>query len=361
MKRVIALGLVIATATVGGVVAVATTVGAATASTAAATDACGDGPVAPAGPRAAVGGQGAALAATAARAAGFTAPDLVMAVAIAGAESSYRPTVRNSIGASGLWQILESAHPDLFTKYDWRDPAQNALRAHSVWTAAHRSWNPWTTFTSGAYRSHLNEARAAVAALPSTPTTSGAKPTAPSNNATTPSVSSGGSTPKNAAGSDASSPPVCSPAVGGLPHAPRPFTGPDGYADDPTSSGRITRRTLHTYNEINRSFGGWRWGIGCWDPHPWNPTSDHPKGTACDFVIGEIGTRPTQTERAIGWQLARWLERHASALGISYLIWDGRIWSAARSGEGWRPYGGGGIYDPRSVTGGHRDHVHVST
>ena len=47
-------------------------------------------------------------------------------------------------------------------------------------------------------------------------------------------------------------------------------------------------------------------------------------------------------------------------LGVEYLIWDGKIWSLARDAEGWRPYDGGGMHDPDSITGSHADHVHVS-
>ena len=352
MKRLVATLLAIVSLVTVGVVVVAAI--ASMAAAAAPADPCAAESPVPSG-----AGTGPALATSAAFAAGFRGEDLIMAVAIAGAESSYRPTIRNSIGASGLWQILQSAHQDLFARYDWRDPAQNAVMAFSVWAAASRSWTPWTTFTGGSYRAHLEEARSAVSLLVGPP---GPGKTSGSPNVGAPlSVSTTGTTPQTAAGSDASSPPVCPPAAGGLPPAPRPFTGPDGYVDDPTSSGRITRRMLHTYTEVNRAFGGrWPWGIGCWDPHAWNPTSDHPKGKACDFTVGQIGSRPNPSEHAIGWQLAQWLQTHAAALGISYVIWDGRIWSPTRSTEGWRPYGGGGVYNPRSITGGHLDHLHAS-
>lgn len=138
------------------------------------------------------------------------------------------------------------------------------------------------------------------------------------------------------------------------------FLGPDGYVDDPTSTGQITRRMLHTYQEVQRAFGGWPWGIGCWDPHAWNPTSDHPRGRACDFTVGTLGRFPGEAQRATGWQLARWAQTNAAALGISYIIWDGRIWSPTRPSEGWRTYSGGGIYDTTSPTGGHYDHLHTS-
>ena len=47
-------------------------------------------------------------------------------------------------------------------------------------------------------------------------------------------------------------------------------------------------------------------------------------------------------------------------LGVEYLIWQGQIWSPARDTEGWRPYNGGGMHDPASITGGHYDHLHVT-
>lgn len=353
MKRLLAAAIAVLTPLTVSVVVLAASVGAA--AKASSTDPCGDSPGG-----IAVDGSGAQLAARAAAAAGFRDEDLVMAVAIAGAESSYQPTVRNSIGASGLWQILQTAHQDLFARYDWRDPAQNALMAHSVWVAAGHSWTPWTTFTSGAYRSHLPGARAAAALLPSAQPL-GARATAPTNESPAPSVFPSGTTPTTAAGSGASSPPVCPPAAGGLPPAPEPFSGFDGYVDDPTSRGRITRQMLHAYTEVNRTFGGpWPWGVACWDPHAWNPTSDHPKGKACDFAVGRIGAYPSADQRSTGYQLARWLQANAARLGVSYIIWDGRIWSASRASVGWRAYGGGGVYDPASVTGGHHDHVHLS-
>jgi cell wall-associated NlpC family hydrolase len=109
-----------------------------------------------------VSGTGPALAASAAKAAGWPQDQLVTAVAVAGAESSYSPTVENSIGASGLWQILQSAHPDLMSTGDWRDPASNARMALAVYRSAGNSWTPWVAYTSGAYRSHIAEAQAAV-------------------------------------------------------------------------------------------------------------------------------------------------------------------------------------------------------
>lgn len=50
-------------------------------------------------------------------------------------------------------------------------------------------------------------------------------------------------------------------------------------------------------------------------------------------------------------QLTNWLKANAVKLGVEHLIWQGRIWSVARNSEGWRPYDGGGMHDPTSVTG----------
>lgn len=97
--------------------------------------------------------------------------------------------------------------------------------------------------------------------------------------------------------------------------------------------------------------------MSCWDAHVWNPTSDHPKGKACDVFVGGDGRR-SPAVRAKGDRIANWTIQTAGTTGVRYLIWYGKIWSA-RTGQ-WKPYNGGGIYDPSNATGGHFDHVHVS-
>lgn len=84
------------------------------------------------------------------------------------------------------------------------------------------------------------------------------------------------------------------------------------------------------------------------------PGSDHYTGRAIDVMLTPIG--PTNT--ALGWRIATYLQSNAARLGITYLIWQARIWSVSRAGEGWRPYQhpGGGA----SPTLMHMDHVHVS-
>lgn len=92
-------------------------------------------------------------------------------------------------------------------------------------------------------------------------------------------------------------------------------------------------------------------GVG---DRPANPDSDHPAGRAVDvlFIQGGAMNRPK------GNEIAQWVVDHASALGVKYVIWYERIWSAERSDEGWRPYEHPSGAD--DDTSAHRDHIHVS-
>ncbi|WP_392426048.1 M23 family metallopeptidase [Barrientosiimonas humi] len=149
-----------------------------------------------------------------------------------------------------------------------------------------------------------------------------------------------------------------------------PKPNPDGSwpaesctLQDPTQPGRqgacVTPRTAKLVQQIEAMQVG-HGGISCWDPHTWNPASDHSKGKACDIVFGTLGKFPTGADKENGDRLADWLVANAKTWAVSYVIWQGRIWSTARADEGWRTYTGGGVYDPSDPTGGHFDHVHVS-
>lgn len=77
--------------------------------------------------------------------------------------------------------------------------------------------------------------------------------------------------------------------------------------------------------------------------------SDHPHGNAIDLMTGNNTT--------YGWELANWYWQNRDALGLTYIIFDGKIASASRGWQ-WRPYS-----HPAGRTDGtalHRDHVHVS-
>ncbi|MCF7552661.1 hypothetical protein [Pseudonocardia sp. WMMC193] len=148
-----------------------------------------------------------------------------------------------------------------------------------------------------------------------------------------------------------------------------PFAGNSNgcTADDPTTNGCVTPVTRYALDQAERAFGGLRRGelmrsTGCHASRPSNPTSDHPLGKGCDFFPGTPGLGAQGVELANGWRAAEWFRTNAAALEVSYIIWQGRIWTPGVPDEGgWgRRYSGGGVYDPTDAVGGHYDHIHVS-
>ncbi|TDW23686.1 hypothetical protein [Kribbella kalugense] len=125
---------------------------------------------------------------------------------------------------------------------------------------------------------------------------------------------------------------------------------------DPTGTGGlVTPRTAAWVALARKNLGNL--SMSCWDAHAWNPTSDHPRGLACDVMVG-TDSRKSAPARARGDQIANWAVTTAGQTGVHYVIWYGKIWSARRGT--WIPYNGGGVYNPTDATGGHFDHVHVS-
>lgn len=141
---------------------------------------------------------------------------------------------------------------------------------------------------------------------------------------------------------------------------PLPFIGINGVrlADPTGTGGFVTSQLAHLITQTQQAFPDSGWA--CWSPRP-GSRSEHPLGRACDITVGnQIGTMPDADQLAYGWQMATWLQVHAEALQVTYVIWQGLIWSHTRTTEGWRPYNGGGMHDPSDVTGGHYDHLHVT-
>lgn len=98
-----------------------------------------------------------------AHAAGFTGPDLPIAIAVCNAESSRNPYAVN-VNANhsvdhGLWQINDINH-DALAIGDWRDPATNARMARIVWLR--QGWKGWATFNNGDYLPFLGNAKDAA-------------------------------------------------------------------------------------------------------------------------------------------------------------------------------------------------------
>lgn len=94
--------------------------------------------------------------------AGFKGNGLVVAVAVALAESGGNTEAvdHDSNGSTdyGLWQI-NSVHG--VTQSAMFDPVQNAAEAYNL-SSGGSNWSPWVTFTTGAYVGHLPAAQSAV-------------------------------------------------------------------------------------------------------------------------------------------------------------------------------------------------------
>jgi hypothetical protein len=109
-----------------------------------------------------------------AAAAGFTGPDLTIAVAVASAESSHRPQLTNQNTDKhrsvdyGLWQINGYYHPEQMATGDWANPWDNARMAHSIWEESQNwggGWGSWVTWKKDLHTKYMAEATAAVAQL----------------------------------------------------------------------------------------------------------------------------------------------------------------------------------------------------
>ena len=102
-----------------------------------------------------------------AAAAGFSGDDLVTAVSIALAESGGNPNAHGDTaitpgGSIGLWQINLKSHPE-FNGQNLFDPATNAAAAYSVYQGAGGSFQPWSTFKSGAFQNYTAAVAAQIA------------------------------------------------------------------------------------------------------------------------------------------------------------------------------------------------------
>lgn len=91
---------------------------------------------------------------------GWGGLDLVTAVAVARAESSFRTKAVSYTGCChGLWQVNSSVHGT--TAETMFDPLSNGLKAFTIWDAAN-SWSPWEAYTLGMHSQFMDEAEAAV-------------------------------------------------------------------------------------------------------------------------------------------------------------------------------------------------------
>lgn len=123
------------------------------------------------------------------------------------------------------------------------------------------------------------------------------------------------------------------PATAGISDAPCP----DGSVENGLTAGtiRVYRAVCHAFPQVKDYIG-----LG--------PRTEHDTGHAIDVMVYD--------NKALGDQIAAWVKQHAAEFDLYDLIWYDRIWTPARSSEGWRDYG-----DHGSPTANHMDHVHIGT
>lgn len=106
---------------------------------------------------------------------GLSGNNVNIAAAIAMAESggntqAYNPETAAGTaqghGSRGLWQIYGAAHPQ-YNNSSMFDALSNAKAMYAV-SSGGRNWNPWSTYTSGAYRQYLNGASSTPSSSAST-------------------------------------------------------------------------------------------------------------------------------------------------------------------------------------------------
>lgn len=127
----------------------------------------------------------------------------------------------------------------------------------------------------------------------------------------------------------------------------RIFVAPGGGSAD-----GLTPAAARVKQLVRSQFGVSEFGGLAKDGH--TPGSDHYTGRAVDVMLNPIGP----ANSALGWRIALYLQANARALNITYVIWQGRIWSPGQAAAGWRAYAHPqGRTDPTAL---HLDHVHVS-
>lgn len=84
---------------------------------------------------------------------------------------------------------------------------------------------------------------------------------------------------------------------------------------------------------------------------------DHGQGKAIDLMIPDW---KSAAGVALGTEIAEYYKAEATTYGVTYVIWNRKIWSVARNAEGWRPCNGSNCYNGDDPTAAHEDHVHVS-
>jgi hypothetical protein len=126
----------------------------------------------------------------------------------------------------------------------------------------------------------------------------------------------------------------------------KPKPKPAGPSSAPCASGSgvesglrantvaVHRAVCNAFPSVT-SYGGVRGG-----------SSNHGSGRALDIMV----------TGSTGDAIANYVRANAAALGVTEVIWEQKIWTTQRAGEGWR-----WMSDRGSATANHYDHVHVTT
>ncbi|GIJ65757.1 coiled-coil domain-containing protein [Virgisporangium ochraceum] len=156
--------------------------------------------------------------------------------------------------------------------------------------------------------------------------------------------SSGGSSGGGSSGGG--KPPPAQPAPGN-----GTFPAERCSADDPTTNGCLTPRTLHALKQAQSA--GFTRHVGCYRSQ--EDGGEHPRGRACDFAAQKNGFGGVASggDRTYGDNLSVYFIDNSRRLGVLYVIWFKRIWLPS---SGWRAYTRG-RGDPSSD---HTNHVHLS-
>ena len=112
--------------------------------------------------------------------------------------------------------------------------------------------------------------------------------------------------------------------------------------------GQVQPQAVYVANLVGPMFGFTT--VGGYRAYDSVDPTGHPAGLALDFMTNDI-----PDGAAAGDALAGYLQEHAGELDVKYVIWRQRIWSPARSAEGWRA-----MPDRGNPTANHFDHVHLS-
>jgi hypothetical protein len=126
----------------------------------------------------------------------------------------------------------------------------------------------------------------------------------------------------------------------------KPDPKPAGPSSAPCASGSgvesgLTSNTIAVHRAVCNAFpsvssyGGVRGG-----------SANHGSGRALDIMVSG----------SAGDAIASYVRANAAELGVTEVIWEQKIWTTQRAGEGWR-----WMSDRGSATANHYDHVHVTT